>query len=134
MRGVAMRSSIAVCGLALLVASCGLVPRSTELTLPAGTYADAEGQFGTLLVEGRFIEFNGRFFTRPSNGESGSNVDSGKYEYMVREDGSVRLYGSSNSTYFLELACCWTWNGKSFEFLPDHNRLERTIFARVTRE
>ena len=122
MRGEAMETS---CSLR----ACGThrVMRSRRQPVIArGTYANADGKLGTLRVERNFIEFNGDFDPRWK-----SNGTSGQYEYRLYKDGGVILYGSSNSTYFLEVACCWTWDGKAFEFSPDHKGIEKTIFTRV---
>jgi len=95
---------------ALTVVAALLAGCAAPLRIPEGTYTSAQGA-GTLTVSSERVE------VRMPKGDALTPSDYGSYGYSLFSDGSVQLYGSSNSSYYLFVVMeyQWRWTGSSFE-------------------
>lgn len=100
-----MRRSSAAAVVVLLACAC-----AAQLRIPDGNYSSVAG--GTLTVRGEDLEVRVPAKDSRVGGRSGTTVI-----YKLAQDGSVRVWGSSNSPYFaFELSNLdWRWTGSSLE-------------------
>jgi hypothetical protein len=93
----------------LLLASCQSVPRSG---LPDGTYVAAAGA-DTLVIDGRRISMYlpAMYSTRRLS------LDGRDFTFTVLPGGGLRIWGSSNDAYFLQIVsdCDWRWSSPAIE-------------------
>ncbi len=89
---------------------------AATLRIPEGTYTNAQGA-GSLTVSSERVE------VRLPKGDALTPSDYGSYGYSLFSDGSVQLYGSSNSSYYLFLVYDyqWRWTGTAFEARNRHD-------------
>jgi hypothetical protein len=93
----------------LWVAGCAASERITE-----GVYVSANG--GTLTVKRDYIDID-----IPAT-DKRADRGGARCFYEVQPDGSLKLYGSSNSSYFLFAVQEWDWHWTGMEFQTKHLR------------
>ena len=108
-----LRTFVITCAV-LLAAACSSSP-----PIPNGYYTN-KATASELLVRGNKIEFR-----VPAHSEL-TKRSSGTYNYHLRPDGWVRLYGPADDKYFLWVVgeSLWYWNGSAFEM---RNKRDGTV-------
>lgn len=118
-----MRYARFVALISVLVAGCMASPSGR---LPEGTYLSAGSDSGVLVVNGDSVTFH------LAGGEHSQQPGSWgrRYPFDLEKDGSIRFWGSSNDSYYLDtiLDCRWHWNGTALECRRDNG--STTIYAR----
>jgi hypothetical protein len=107
---------IAVSG--LILAGCVSMP---DGALPAGTYretdAGADGAVDAIVVDGDELTV---YLPSVRSGRAAS-LEGRAFAYDALPDGSLRLWGSSNDAFYLDLirSCDWRWSGVGIECRRD---------------
>lgn len=99
-----LRNLVIACAAAVFIAACASPP------IPNGYYTN-KATNSELLVRGSKIEFR-----VPTHNELVRRA-SGTYNYHLRPDGWLRLYGPADDSYFhwVVSESLWYWNGSAFE-------------------
>jgi hypothetical protein len=96
-----------VCLLCVALAACATPPG-----LPDGKYMSSTGA-GELQVKGKWMEI----FAPPADSKTAEGRTGTVFLYELRDDGELRITGSSNDSYYLfEVAYDqWRWTGSAIE-------------------
>ena len=107
-----LRISVSLCA-AALVAACSSPPIANGFYTNKATNSE-------LVVRGSKIEFR-----VPTHSELTKRT-SGTYNYHLRPDGWLRLYGPADDNYFKWVVgeSLWYWNGSEFEM---RNKRDGTV-------
>lgn len=105
-----MHRAIAAALVSLFLASCLSSPKSG---LPDGTYVDAGGSPDTLIIDGSRISM----YLPAMHSTRRVSPEGRDFTFALLPEGRLRVWGSSNDTYFLQLVsdCDWRWNSPAIE-------------------
>ncbi len=118
-----MRFAIIASVLGLLLAGCASVPKGV---VPDGTYRSTDTPGDALVIDGSQITF----YLPTLHREWKVGPYGREFAYRLEQNSSLRLFGSSNDSYFLRQNCDWRWNGAAIDCARKDGSLVR--FTRNT--